>query len=238
MIPIGIFNNTINAPFFNSSIPFVIIGGQPHFNHGGISMKKGENTRKHIIAKSAELFNQHGYSGSSLSDITERTGIKKGGIYRHFSSKVEIAFEAYNYASSIVSGQFSQAIAAQDTASDKLLAYFRVYERVVEAPPFVGGCPLLNMAIESDDGHPGLRQRAQQGLAGTLNAMKAIIHEGVRRGEFKADLNVDALATFTLSTLEGGIMLSKLEGDNRHMRMNIDSFTAYLKQVCLRKGPK
>ncbi|MBD0382150.1 TetR/AcrR family transcriptional regulator [Paenibacillus sp. WST5] len=197
-------------------------------------MQKGENTRKHIIAKSAELFNQHGYSGSSLSDITERTGIKKGGIYRHFASKDEIALEAYNYAASIVGGQFTQAVAAQETAMNKLLAYFRVYERVVEAPPFVGGCPLLNMAIESDDGHPGLRQRAQQGLARTLDSMKAIIHEGVQNGEFKADLNVDALATFAFATLEGGIMMSKLEGDNRHMQMNIESFTAYLKQVCLK----
>jgi len=197
-------------------------------------MQKGENTRKHIIAKSAELFNKQGYSGSSLSDITERTGIKKGGIYRHFASKDEIAIEAYNYAASIVDGQFKQAIAAKESASDKLLAFFRVYDRVVEAPPFIGGCPLLNMAIESDDGHPVLRQRAQQGLTGTLNSMKAIIQEGVQSGEFKADLDIDALATFTLSTLEGGIMLSKLEGNNRHMLMNIESFSAYLKQVCLR----
>lgn len=43
-------------------------------------MTKGENTRKYIIKKSAELFNQRGYAGSSLSDITEVTGIKRGGF--------------------------------------------------------------------------------------------------------------------------------------------------------------
>jgi TetR/AcrR family transcriptional regulator, transcriptional repressor for nem operon len=197
-------------------------------------MQKGENTRKHIIAKSAELFNQKGYSGSSLSDITELTGIKKGGIYRHFSSKDEIALEAYNYAGSVVGVHFKNAIGQQETASDKLLAYLHVYENVVEAPPFIGGCPLLNVAIESDDGHPILRQRAQQGLKGTLDGMKAIISLGVQRGEFKADLDIDALATFALSIMEGGVMMSKLEGDNRHMRMNIESFSLYLKQVCLR----
>lgn len=197
-------------------------------------MQKGENTRKFIIARAAELFNQKGYSGTSLSDITEVTGIKKGGLYRHFASKDEIALEAYNYAGNIVGSHFTQAISRQETASSKLLAYLYVYENVVEAPPFIGGCPLLNTAIESDDSHPGLRQRAQQGLKGTLDAIKVIILQGVESGEFKADLDIDALATLTLSIMEGGVMMSKLEGNNRHMRMNIESLSTYLKQVCLR----
>lgn len=197
-------------------------------------MPKGENTRQHIIAKSAELFNQRGYAGSSLSDITELTGIKKGGIYRHFSGKDEIAIEAYQYAGGVVNRKIQEALERERTAMGKLLVYLQVYANVVEDPPFVGGCPLLNLATESDDGHPMLREQARGGLARTLDAMKGIISEGVRSGEFRADLSVDAVATFTLSVMEGGIMLSKLEGDNRHVRMNIESLKAYLKGMCLR----
>jgi TetR/AcrR family transcriptional repressor of nem operon len=196
-------------------------------------MLKGENTRKHIIAKSAELFNQSGYAGSSLSDITELTGIKKGGIYRYFASKDEIAVEAYQYAGSIVIRKIKEAHDQESTAMGKLLVYLQVYANVVEAPPFIGGCPLLNLAIECDDGHPVLRAKARQGLENTVDNMKRIILEGVKSGEFKADLDIDALATFTLSVMEGGIMLSKLEGDNRHVRMNIKSLTLYLKGMCL-----
>jgi TetR/AcrR family transcriptional repressor of nem operon len=197
-------------------------------------MLKGENTRKHIIAKAAELFNQKGYAGSSLSDITDLTGIKKGGIYRYFASKDEIAIEAYQYAGSIVSRTINEALDEQATAMGKLLAYLKVYANVVEDPPFVGGCPLLNLATESDDSHPVLRARARQGMDNTLDTMKRIISEGVESGEFKADLDIEALATFTLSIMEGGIMLSKLEGDNRHVRMNIETLSAYLKGMCLR----
>ncbi|MNG35399.1 hypothetical protein D3C84_1221220 [compost metagenome] len=67
----------------------------------------------------------------------------------------------------------------------------------------------------------------------TLNAMKGIIAQGVQSGEFKKGLDIDALATFTLSIMEGGIMLSKLEGDNRHVRMNIESLRAHLSGMCL-----
>jgi TetR/AcrR family transcriptional repressor of nem operon len=196
-------------------------------------MKKGDITREHIIMKSAELFNQQGYAGSSLNDIIAATGIKKGGIYRHFSSKDEIALEAYNYAASLVGRRFSEAIGKEESATGRLLAFFRVYEDVVNNPPFIGGCPLQNTAVESDDTHPTLRHRAQRGLHGTLDTMKSIIYEGIRKGELKENLDVDALASFAFSLLEGGIMLSKLEGNNRHMQMNIDSFSSYLQQCCL-----
>lgn len=191
-------------------------------------MSKGENTRKRIIAKAAELFNQKGYAAGSMSDIIEMTGIKKGGIYRHFESKDEIALEAYAYAGSLVGGVIREAMAQEETARGKLLVYLKVYANVVEDPPFVGGCPLLNLATEADDSHPALRERGRDGMERTLGQMREIIAEGMRSGEFRADVDIDALATFVLSVMEGGIMMSKLEGDNRHVRMNIETLSAYM----------
>lgn len=43
-------------------------------------MQKGEQTRRNIVLKSAELFNQKGYAGCSMNDIMEATGLKKGGF--------------------------------------------------------------------------------------------------------------------------------------------------------------
>ncbi|MDQ0495303.1 TetR/AcrR family transcriptional regulator [Paenibacillus brasilensis] len=197
-------------------------------------MKKGDRTREHIIMKSAEIFNQRGYAGTSLNDIIADTGIKKGGIYRHFASKDEIALEAYNYAASLVCGKFSEAVDQEQSASGRLIAFFLVYEDVVNNPPFIGGCPMQNNAVESDDTHPALRDRAQQGLHTILDMMKSIICEGIQTGEFKEDLNPDALASFAFSLLEGGILLSKLEGNNRHMQMNTASFSSFLQQCCLK----
>ncbi|KWX77032.1 TetR family transcriptional regulator [Paenibacillus riograndensis] len=197
-------------------------------------MKKGDRTREYIIMKSAELFNQRGYAGSSLNDIIAATGIKKGGIYRHFGSKDEIALEAYNYAANVVNGRFSEAIDKEESAAGRLLAFFHVYEDVVNTPPFIGGCPLQNTATESDDTHPSLRDKAQRGMHNTLDMMKRIIYEGIRTGEFKEDVDPDTLASFALSLLEGGILLSKLEGSNRHMQMNMASFSSFLQQCCLK----
>jgi AcrR family transcriptional regulator len=56
-------------------------------------MSKGEETKAKILHQAAELFNQQGYAGSSISDIMRVTGLQKGGIYNHFSSKDELALK-------------------------------------------------------------------------------------------------------------------------------------------------
>src|SRR3981189_1935442 len=60
-------------------------------------MTKGEQTRRKIVEAAAPIFNKQGYEGSSLNDLMEATGLKKGGIYRHFSTKEELAATAFDY---------------------------------------------------------------------------------------------------------------------------------------------
>src|SRR2546425_5085393 len=65
---------------------------------GGSKMSKGKQTRQRIVVEAANLFNRRGYKGSSLKDVMEATGLEKGGIYRHFSSKEELAAAAFDHA--------------------------------------------------------------------------------------------------------------------------------------------
>ena len=65
---------------------------------GSREMRKGEQTRQKIIRKAAPIFNQRGYDGAALSDLMKATGLEKGGIYRHFDSKEQLAVEAFDYA--------------------------------------------------------------------------------------------------------------------------------------------
>ena len=58
-------------------------------------MPNGQRTREKIIAEAAALFNQRGFEGGSMSELMEATGLEKCGIYRHFSSKEELAAEAF-----------------------------------------------------------------------------------------------------------------------------------------------
>jgi TetR/AcrR family transcriptional repressor of nem operon len=195
-------------------------------------MRKGDITRDHIIEESAKLLNKQGYFGLSISDIMRATGLQKGGIYNHFETKDEIAKEAFSYAVSVVSKRFREAAASKKTAYEQLLAVLAVYENVVYEPPFTGGCPVMNMAIESDDAHPELREKAKDAMAEFLNFVESIVRRGIEQGEFKTDLDLDALSSLVTSCIEGGVMLSKLFGNNRYIRQNIRLLTEYI-NVCV-----
>lgn len=191
-------------------------------------MKKGEQTRQHIIMKSAELFNQKGFAGCSINEIMEATGLTKGGIYRFFSSKDEIALEAFAYALGIVAEQFTRAIEGNKSAIDKIISIIDVYADVVHHPPVKGGCPLLNTAVESDDTHPSLREQASIAMNGFLATIQKILMEGIQNRELRPDLNINSMASFIFSILEGSIMASKLERNNQHVAFSKEHLSTYL----------
>src|SRR5438477_11208151 len=113
-------------------------------------MSKGVQTREMIIARSAQLFNRQGYFGSSLSDIMRETGLEKGGIYNHFSSKEQLALAAFDYAYGLVQERVRQALAGKPNAIERVLALVSAFQGIVEDPPVAGGCPTPNAAIQSD----------------------------------------------------------------------------------------
>ncbi|MWC28986.1 TetR/AcrR family transcriptional regulator [Paenibacillus sp. MMS18-CY102] len=199
-------------------------------------MKKGEHTRDRIIQLSAALFNKHGYSGVSMNEITQSTGIQKGGIYRHFASKDEIALEAYDFAVSVVKEKLQAAMEGKVSHYEKLIAFFEVYGNVVDNPPFAGGCPMLNTAVENDDGNPLMLDKARHTLCAWKQMMKDILHEGIEAGEFRPDIEAQSLFSFMIASLEGGIMLSKLEGKNEHMGYATEHISAYLKHYLLKNS--
>src|SRR5499425_2961258 len=115
-------------------------------------MSKGEETRERIIAKAAELFNQRGLEGTSLSDLMEATGLEKGGIYRHFPSKEGLAAEAFDYAwRETLNARIHDLDATSNTVErlKQLVANFIDRRGIIP-----GGCPLLNTAVDTDDGNP------------------------------------------------------------------------------------
>jgi TetR/AcrR family transcriptional regulator, transcriptional repressor for nem operon len=70
---------------------------------------------------------------------------------------------------------------------------------------------LLNTAIDSDDGNPQLREKARRALSSWLDRLRAIIEEGQRRGEIRGNIDSAELATLTVRTLEGSLMVSRLQ---------------------------
>src|SRR5258705_13272925 len=133
------------------------------------------------------------------------TGLEKGGIYRHFGSKEELAGDAFDHAWKIAMDARFEGTEEIPNTVDRLKQIVRNFrDRRTGLVP--GGCPLLNTAIDSDDGNPQLRAKARRALGRWLDRLISIAEEGRKRGEVRSDVDSAELATLIPSTPEGSSM--------------------------------
>jgi TetR/AcrR family transcriptional regulator, transcriptional repressor for nem operon len=188
-------------------------------------MRKGEQTRREIIRRAAPIFNQKGYDGAALSDLMRATGLEKGGIYRHFGSKQELAGEAFDHAWKLAMDARFEGTQEIPNTVDRLKQIVRNFRDRRAIP---GGCPLLNTAVDSDDGNPRLRAKARQALSSWLQRLEAIVEEGKRQGEVCSDVDSAELAMLIVSTLEGSFMIRRLQKKNGPLDLACHHLEEYL----------
>ena len=173
-------------------------------------MSKGDLTREHIVAKAAPIFNKSGFAGTSLSNLMEATGLQKGGIYRHFKSKEELAGAAFDHAWERA-WKFRWIDIDRNANSIDQLKQF-VANFVDKRSELVqGGCPVLNTAVDSDDGNLILRDHARKALARWMKRIKDIVNAGIVNAEIRKDVDPQAVATIIISMLEGALMIERLQ---------------------------
>lgn len=177
------------------------------------TIRKGKLTREMIVEKAAALFNSRGYFGASMSDLMAATGLEKGGIYNHFSSKDELALEAFDFAVRTNGRIIMDEVAKHSHAVDKLTAFVSCFCSMGELSPIPGGCPLLNSAIECDDAHPEMKERVKRSIKVVLRMLESIIKQGIERTEIRADVDAASEARVIFTSVEGAIMLSRLFED-------------------------
>jgi len=74
-----------------------------------------------------------------------------------------------------------------------------------------GGCPLMNAAIDCDDGNPLIRDLAAQGLRQWRNRIEKIAEDGIAAGEISSTADPRRIANVIISALEGALMLARME---------------------------
>ncbi|HTH54200.1 MAG TPA: TetR/AcrR family transcriptional regulator [Edaphobacter sp.] len=193
-------------------------------------MQKGEETRQRIIAAAAPLFNKQGYAGCVLKDIMEATGLEKGGIYRHFESKEEIAAEAFDYAWMITSATRRQGLEEIRNHVDRLKHHIASF---VSRSSIPGGCPLLNTGVDSDNGNAILRERVRNALRGWRKMLQTILIEGIAAGTVRSDIDVEKVSRVIIAGLEGGMLVSRIEKSDQALLDSMEHLDVYLEN-CVR----
>ncbi len=184
-----------------------------------------------IIERAAGLFNSLGYYRASLSDLMQATGLEKGGIYNHFSSKDELAIAAFEHAVSLAGARLLSTVKKEEDSFKKLIAFIEGFESLATEPVLPGGCPLLNCAIENDDGNPLLREKVRVALVKLLAFAEDLIGSAQEKGELNDSVIAKELAVFIISSLEGAMMLSRLYQSSDSMKVVAENLKSHLQSL-------
>jgi len=192
---------------------------------------KGMKTRQRIVELAAPVFNRQGYVGASMRDLIDATGLEKGGIYNHFGSKEQLALEAYDYALSRVTEGLARSQDGATDAVDRLQRMIQAFAKFARKPVIAGGCPIMNTAIEADDTHPELRDRARESMTLWHRLVGRIVKDGIADSTLDPTTDPYALAALITGSLEGGLMLSRLYGDPAFTDRIVDHLAAHVESL-------
>jgi TetR/AcrR family transcriptional regulator, transcriptional repressor for nem operon len=196
-------------------------------------MRQPEITKENVLNEAKKLFNTKGYKSTSLRDITLATGYTKGAIYRHFENKDALEIEAFEQMMNTVFKFMNKAIQSHNSTKDKLFSTFDIFQNYINSPYVKGGCPLLNVAIEVDDTNHPLKQKAQKAMVILRSSLIIIIQNGKKHNQVKLEINENSFATIVIATLEGGVMMSKLQNNETDITIVVNHLKSWIEKEIL-----
>jgi AcrR family transcriptional regulator len=178
---------------------------------------KAERTTAFIIETVAPLFNKHGYIGTSMSDLTEATGLTKGAIYGNFENKESLALAAFEYSSKKLLQVLDDKLNVPGNALDKLASlthFYKNYDAIIEE---LGGCPVLNVGVDAQNNNTQLAAAARE-VAKTIEGKIALVLEnGVNQKEIKLPVPPLLFAKQLYTMLQGAIAMATISGDRKYL---------------------
>ncbi|MDT7830677.1 TetR/AcrR family transcriptional regulator [Pricia sp. S334] len=178
---------------------------------------KAERTTAYIIETVAPVFNQQGYIGTSMSDLTDATGLTKGAIYGNFENKEALALSAYEYNSKRLLTKIDEVLAAEGTAVDKIFSLTDFYRNYDVFTKDMGGCPILNTGVDAQGINRLLSAANREALKEIEGKIALVLENGTKKGELKLPVTPLQFAKQMLTIIQGAVAMSTMTRDRKYL---------------------
>lgn len=191
-------------------------------------MTKGETTREKILDTAAGLIHRKGFGATSINDLLEATGLKKGSLYFHFSGKDALGLAILEKAREDFLTFLDSSLSGA-TPGEKLDHFLGKVMQIHKKREFVGGCIFGNTALEMGDVESGFAGFIEKVFEEWVERLRSVVAAAQDSGEVASDLPADVLAGHMVAAIEGGIMLARLKKDGKPLRDALTAIRALLR---------
>lgn len=180
-------------------------------------LTKAEKTTQFILEKVGPYFNKHGYTGTSMSAITEATGLTKGAIYGNFKDKEDLALQAFNYNIRRAMGILRDKMNMEADGLTRLKEITRFFRKYYAAEKLYGGCPMINVGIDSLNHNNTLYNRVVDVMNKLIQSVADIIEDAKKEGTIKPEIDSAKYANKIYAQIQGGIFITSMLKDESHL---------------------
>jgi TetR/AcrR family transcriptional repressor of nem operon len=168
------------------------------------------STRDRIVFAAMKLFAEKGYNSTSVADILGESKVNAGSMYHIFPGKQDVLLAALDmYLAGIHPMLLEPAWKRVKDPIERVFALLKSYRKRLLITECMYGCPIGSIALELHEPDEPVRQR----LAANFDAWVAAIEQCFVDAGPRLPPSVDrrALAVMALTTMEGGVMLSRTD---------------------------
>lgn len=160
-------------------------------------MVSTRNTRRDVVEAAGRLFAAKGYHGTSMRDLGRELGMLGGSLYAHVDSKQELLVEVVEEGARLFEASATAALAASAGPVERLRALISGHIDVIVGNLEVART-FLNEARVLDEDY---RLRVLAARDRYEAVFREVLADGVRRGNFRDDLDPALETIFILSIL-------------------------------------
>lgn len=181
--------------------------------------KSNTDTKTKALKLGREYLQTLGFSGFSFQTIADSLGIKKASLHYYFASKEEMGIVLLN---DYEEGHKNWSLKVKDLSSKvKLEKMVKGFKSLSSKNHMI--CPVGAFTSDFHSTTPKMKKRILQFHFLVRDWLTETINQGKNEGTIRACLDSEVAADLFLATLQGGVQLARIRGEQKSFEIMLDT---------------
>jgi len=161
-------------------------------------VKRNKPKFKQIIEAAVVVIAENGYHQAQVSKIAKQAGVADGTIYLYFKNKEDILISLFREKMGSFVEKIQKEIEGISSPSEKLYVMIEKHFQLLAADRHLA----IVTQLELRQSNKEIRQRINGVLKEYLKVVESILVEGIKKGEFRKDLDIRLARQMVFGTID------------------------------------
>lgn len=198
----------------------------PARGRGRPPASNGHRTERRILDTAREVFAELGYERTTFQEIASRAGVTRPAVNHYFRGKAALYEAVFDSTQEGVVTAALERAAAADSATGRLGAFLHgATQADAQDRSFAR---FLAASLVDGFRHPEFAPRARGQIDEVRGFVRRTLQEGMRSGEVRADLDLDATTEMLVAMMWGMGLYAGFVGTHDQLEVVVEQFERVL----------